>query len=83
MIPEHEKKYIKSTGAANFFFLAISRSLASCLITMISFTTALVALTAAVGVIAAPVDGPTDVKIKRSSPNSSGTNNGFFYQFCE
>ncbi|PVH96187.1 glycoside hydrolase family 11 protein [Periconia macrospinosa] len=49
---------------------------------MISFTVALVALTAAIGVVAAPVNDPADITIsKRSSPNSSGTNNGFFYQF--
>jgi hypothetical protein len=50
---------------------------------MVFFTTALLALTAAMGIIAAPVEGPIDTTVsKRSSPNAQGTNNGFFYQFC-
>lgn len=51
--------------------------------TMVNFTTALLTVVAAFRVIAAPVEGPTEYAIaKRSSPNSQGTNNGFFYQFC-
>lgn len=51
---------------------------------MVSFTASLVAFATIMGVIAAPVEGPGDITIsKRSSPNSSGTNNGFYYQFCE
>jgi endo-1,4-beta-xylanase len=50
---------------------------------MVSFTTALLALTAAMGIIAAPAEAPGDTVVsKRSSPNAQGTNNGFFYQFC-
>ncbi|KAF5854546.1 hypothetical protein GGP41_007334 [Bipolaris sorokiniana] len=49
---------------------------------MVSFTASLVAFATIMGVIAAPVEGPGDITIsKRSSPNSSGTNNGFYYQF--
>jgi hypothetical protein len=51
---------------------------------MVSFTACLIAFTAAISVIAAPVEGPAEsAMLKRSSPNSSGTNNGFYYQFCE
>lgn len=51
---------------------------------MVSFTACLVALTAAIGVIAAPAEAPAVSAVsKRSSPNSSGTNNGFYYQFCK
>jgi hypothetical protein len=50
---------------------------------MVSFTTALLALAAAAGVIGAPAEVPAESTIsKRSSPNAQGTNNGFFYQFC-
>jgi endo-1,4-beta-xylanase len=50
---------------------------------MVSFTTAFLALTAAMRIIAAPAEGPIDTTVsKRSSPNAQGTNNGFFYQFC-
>jgi endo-1,4-beta-xylanase len=50
---------------------------------MASFITAFVALAAAIGVIGAPVESPTESTLsKRSSPNAQGTNNGFFYQFC-
>lgn len=50
---------------------------------MVSLTTTLVAFATVIGVIAAPLEGPTESAIsKRSSPNSSGTNNGYYYQFC-
>lgn len=48
---------------------------------MFSFTTAIVAAAVAVGVLASPADEPA-MLARRNTPNSSGTNNGFFYQFC-
>ena len=52
--------------------------------TMVSLTASLISLAMIIGVIAVPVEGPAESTIsKRSSPNSSGTNNGFYYQFCE
>lgn len=49
---------------------------------MFSFTTAFVAATVAVGVLASPAAAPAALT-KRNTPNSSGTNNGYFYQFWD
>jgi endo-1,4-beta-xylanase len=49
---------------------------------MFSFTTAYVAATVAVGVLASPATAPAALT-KRNTPNSSGTNNGYFYQFWD
>lgn len=48
---------------------------------MFSFTTAFFASTLAAGILASPAAAPSAL-IKRNTPNSSGTNNGYFYQFC-
>lgn len=48
---------------------------------MFSFTTAFVAATLVVGILAKPAAAPAGLT-KRNTPNSSGTNNGYFYQFC-
>ena len=48
---------------------------------MFSLNTAFIAATLAVGVLAGPVAVPAAVT-KRNTPNSSGINNGYFYQFC-
>ncbi|KAJ5896870.1 uncharacterized protein N7473_006269 [Penicillium subrubescens] len=49
---------------------------------MFSFTTALVAATVAAGVLASPAAAPAPLT-KRNTPNSSGTNNGYYYQFWD
>lgn len=49
---------------------------------MFSFTTAFVAAVVAVGVLAGPAGAPAALA-KRNSPNSSGTNNGYYYQFWD
>jgi len=49
---------------------------------MLSFTTAFVVAAVAAGVFGAPTTDDPAQLAKRSSPNSSGTNNGFYYQFC-
>ncbi len=56
---------------------------------MVSLKTLLVALTAATGVLAAPFDflhegddgNSTEALAKRSTPNSVGTHNGYFYSW--
>ncbi|OBT94629.1 hypothetical protein VE01_07926 [Pseudogymnoascus verrucosus] len=49
---------------------------------MFSFTSAFVAAVVAVGVLAGPGGAPAALA-KRNSPNSSGTNNGYYYQFWD
>jgi len=49
---------------------------------MFSLTSALVVAVGAASVLAAPAEAPVQIA-KRSSPNSSGNNNGFYYQFCK
>ena len=50
------------------------------------FTTAVVAAAMAVGAIAVPADpqrgGAAYNLAKRTTPNSSGCSDGFWYQFC-
>jgi hypothetical protein len=57
---------------------------------MVSFKSTLLAATSVVSAIANPVEmGPRrpldnlDKLVPRSTPNSQGTSNGYFYQFCE
>lgn len=51
---------------------------------MVSFTASLVAFATIMGVIAMPTEGLTEATVaKRSTPNGSGNNNGFYYQFCK
>ncbi|KAK3679626.1 hypothetical protein LTR78_000001 [Recurvomyces mirabilis] len=52
---------------------------------MLSFIRVLIAATAAVGVLAAPIDDPVDIHLSRRSntANSKGTNNGYYYQFWD
>jgi hypothetical protein len=50
---------------------------------MVSFTSLLVAASAAIGAFAIPAhERKGGQLIERNTPNGQGTNNGFFWQFC-
>jgi len=51
---------------------------------MVSFSSLLLAATAVAGALAVPDFGYTSSITSRAvTPNSSGNNSGFWYQFCE